>query len=363
MITARAPGKLLLLGEYAVLEGAPALVMAVDRWAEVTIENHQEGVWLFSSLPSWASPIRLSFTKDGRISAHRTVPESILRQLGPVRAVFARAWRRADWKFLGREGMRVGIDTRGFALEGSGAKLGLGSSAALTVALLAALWRVGSPVPGRVLARENLFREAFDSHRRAQKGAGSGADVAASVYGGIVRYEMGKGRASGPAIMRAPDLPRGVSLAVVWSGKPASTPYLLGQLRDFRRRDSSAYRRAMADLAETSTLGCEAYMSGDAPHFLESVERVYDRLDILGRKGGIDIISCEHREASRTVKDHGGVYKPSGAGGGDLGVAFFAKKGACENALPALRERGFRVVDLGIDRSGIVTGEDGEDED
>ncbi|PKL95245.1 MAG: ATP-binding protein, partial [Gammaproteobacteria bacterium HGW-Gammaproteobacteria-8] len=30
-ILADAPGKLLLLGEYAVLDGAPALVMAIDR--------------------------------------------------------------------------------------------------------------------------------------------------------------------------------------------------------------------------------------------------------------------------------------------------------------------------------------------
>ena len=31
---ARAPGKAMLLGEYAVLDGAPALVTAVDRYAE-----------------------------------------------------------------------------------------------------------------------------------------------------------------------------------------------------------------------------------------------------------------------------------------------------------------------------------------
>ena len=30
---ARAPGKLVLSGAYAVLEGAPALVAAVDRYA------------------------------------------------------------------------------------------------------------------------------------------------------------------------------------------------------------------------------------------------------------------------------------------------------------------------------------------
>jgi phosphomevalonate kinase len=31
-VHARAPGKVVVLGEYAVLDGAPALVLAVDRY-------------------------------------------------------------------------------------------------------------------------------------------------------------------------------------------------------------------------------------------------------------------------------------------------------------------------------------------
>ena len=37
MFVARAPGKLVALGEYAVLDGAPAVVLALDRYVEATI--------------------------------------------------------------------------------------------------------------------------------------------------------------------------------------------------------------------------------------------------------------------------------------------------------------------------------------
>ena len=39
-ITASAPGKFVLSGEYAVLDGAPAVCVAVDRRARVSIEPY-----------------------------------------------------------------------------------------------------------------------------------------------------------------------------------------------------------------------------------------------------------------------------------------------------------------------------------
>ena len=41
-MNASAPGKLFLVGEYAVLEGGPALLVPVKQRAEVTIEASNE---------------------------------------------------------------------------------------------------------------------------------------------------------------------------------------------------------------------------------------------------------------------------------------------------------------------------------
>ena len=42
-LEARAPGKLVVLGEYAVLQGAPALVLAIDRYAVAMLEPSRDG--------------------------------------------------------------------------------------------------------------------------------------------------------------------------------------------------------------------------------------------------------------------------------------------------------------------------------
>ena len=44
-----APGKVVLFGEYAVLTGAPAAVMAVDAYASVNLAASHNDQWHFSS--------------------------------------------------------------------------------------------------------------------------------------------------------------------------------------------------------------------------------------------------------------------------------------------------------------------------
>ena len=62
---ATAPAKLVFLGEYAVLEGAPALVAAVDRSVRVTVAPAEEDRWSFTSdLPSLA-PSLVTWSAEG----------------------------------------------------------------------------------------------------------------------------------------------------------------------------------------------------------------------------------------------------------------------------------------------------------
>lgn len=127
------PGKLVLLGEYAVLDGAPAIVAGVDHGVQCTI----------SSGDSIVTPGDDRFVRE----ALRGAPK--------------RRYDFQDWNPV------IGIS----------GKAGFGGSAAATVAACDA----AGPES----------HDPFWVHETVQ-GGGSGIDVFASVYGGVRRYVIGQ---------------------------------------------------------------------------------------------------------------------------------------------------------------------------
>jgi mevalonate kinase len=143
-----APGKLIVLGEYAVLDGFPAVVAAVNRRASGQFVPGREP-------ESQLVDVAVRSAKDA---------------LGPNRTALPRG--------------SVLVDTAAFSLNGT--KMGIGSSAATAaVTVGAVLEMAGLSVAD---STDLIFDVASSAHRAAQGGLGSGADVAAAVYGGLLHY-------------------------------------------------------------------------------------------------------------------------------------------------------------------------------
>ncbi len=158
-LKASAPGSLMLLGEYAVLYGKPALVCAVDKRIAVTLT------------PRTDETIEIHSASHG----HHVTTLSQLTIEKPFHFVLG-ALKHYQTRL--RRGCNIEI-TSEFS-----DKVGLGSSAAVTAATLAAIitWlniKI-SPI--------ELIRQGRTVIRQVQ-GTGSGADIAASVFGGIVGYQ------------------------------------------------------------------------------------------------------------------------------------------------------------------------------
>lgn len=324
MIRALAPGKVVLWGEYAVLTGAPALVAAVDRFAGCALEpggNH----WQCSIAGYQADTPEL--TRDLLIGARPPPGDS--------------AWR-VFWHVLQTmprdalpPGGRATFDTTDFHHHGS--KLGLGSSAALCVAVYGAACRL--------LQQQAHYNEAQRIHRALQNGAGSGIDVAAAWHGGLLRFHRA-GDGSGQASPWA--LPAELHTVFVWSGATANTTDHLARLQAWQQRGGGG------ELSELAALSSELFETSNLMAGLASYVAGLERLDQAARLG---VFSTPHRHLQQLATTAGVVYKPCGAGGGDVGAAFTMDLNTAEHFARLATEAGFLPLKLEIASHGLeVTG-------
>ncbi|MBC7443518.1 MAG: hypothetical protein H7311_13540 [Ramlibacter sp.] len=330
-----APGKLFLLGEYAVLEGAPALLTAVDRRVEVTIDDSASEAWLLTAVGLGIE--NLALQTDGALPAG-LAPQvrARLDLFDAVReAVLARASRPA------LRPLRISIDSSAFSRGGH--KLGLGSSAAVAVALTSALARAA----GLDLARGDLFHLAHAAHRSAQNGAGSGGDVAASVYGGLISYTRG----AEPVPLT---WPAKLSLMAVVTGEGSLTTRLVARVADYAAADAQRYREDMSRLAGLAARAETALV--DPAAFLGLATDYFQALALLDAHAGAGIVTERHRELQALAHREGGVFKTSGAGGGDVGLAFSLGGEPTERLSAALEAAGATVVRLGFSAPGVQEG-------
>lgn len=328
---ARAPGKLFITGEYAVLAGAPALVAAVDRYAEVRVAVHDDG-----------GGVEVDSLADGVCCAVDDADAGELPggDAGAVLAALRAA--RARVPRLGTTRIAVAVDSRPF-LHGA-LKLGLGRSAATLVAAVAALlaaFGVGD--------RAAALAVAVAAHGAFQGGHGSGADVAAAVHGGVVEVL----RHDGGIDVTPRRLPAGLTLVAGFTGESAATTPLL---RRFAQATAGAQPRALAALREVAAQAAAAVADGDAAALRDAVRRSAGLLDALGRETGLPIVTPALARLVAAAERAGAVAKPSGAGGGDCGLALADSPAQAAAVAAAWRAAGITPLALGIAAQGVAVG-------
>jgi phosphomevalonate kinase len=305
-IACSAPGKLFLGGEYAVLKGAEAVVTAVGRRAVAFPGGSDE--------------------KDSCLVA--SVREHVTRHLENTQTSFG--------------GLSpVSATSSGFTVDHH--KVGLGSSAAVAAAVTGLLFELaGAPVSQR---REDILGVATDAHRAAQGGKGSGADVAAAVHGGTIVFSM-----SGAV---EPLSLGGIRIVTVWSGRSASTSEMIGKIWAFEKERPKAHQACFEGLSAGAADFAEACRRGTPRDIIDAAATYGKLMDALGRVSGVPVITKSLRRIMNLAGSHGGAAKPSGAGGGDIAVAFFAEDEAVGSFRRECIRQELRPLDLEVDAPGL----------
>ena len=279
-----APGKLFLMGEYAVLEGAEAVVTAVNRRV--------------CARPGARAP-------DGLVAI-----------------ALSRAASR-----LGRADLaNQPIEVDSASLFAGKKKLGLGSSAAVAAAVVATALHSAEQDLSSPESRRLVLETACEAHDAFQRTRGSGADVAAATYGGMLVVRRAS---SGPPEVRPWTPPAGVHWAFLWTGSAASTKRRIWAVRRLKRLIPMSREVLFREMTQLSSRFVSRGSTDPATLF-ETMNSYADLMAMVGRLAGVPIVTPAISKVIWAARKMGGAAKPSGAGGGDFAVAALPESASLE---------------------------------
>lgn len=341
LITAKAPGKLFIAGEYAVVETSfPAILVALDKFVTCSVEPATGEIGRIYSEQYQNDYLSWRRLGDQVVVDKRDNPFSYILSAISVTEEYARALHRELRVFdlhIDSE-----LDNR------SGRKYGLGSSAAVTVATIQAFCEFYN-LPAD---KNRLFKLAAIAHFEVQ-GNGSLGDVAASVYGGWIAYHsfdrqwlaqqrqyldiMSLLSLPWPELKIEPlKAPKNLKLLIGWTGSPASTSRLVDKISIFKAKQQTEYHHFLAESKACIHRMINGFEKGDLNIIKREIRYNRTLLRKLADMSGVQIETPVLHKMVQIAEHFGGAAKSSGAGGGDCGIVAIDTQ---KDDLPAVLKR------------------------
>lgn len=218
--SAKIPGSLMLFGEHAVLHGYPAIVCTINKYINVVLT------------PRHGQKVVINSVSLGELEFDL----SDIKVMPPFKFVLT-AILNFKKQIIDGFDLKISSD---FSEQ-----VGLGSSAAVTVAVLSVIHKW---LNGKVPDNLALFKMARRIVQQVQ-GVGSGADIAASVYGGAVMYTMDP-----LTIKLLANVPQ---IKAVYSGKKIPTVVVIKKTEAMRKKHPKIFAglyKSMGNCAEQAAL-------------------------------------------------------------------------------------------------------------
>ena len=321
MVAASAPGKCILFGEHSVVYGEPAIAVAIDARVSVVLKPCQ-GSWKLGGAP--------------------------LNE------------RHPHARFL--HSQLVGDDSEPHSMVVTSELFpaaGLGSSAALSAAICAALMHREDDRDGE-LDLERISHLAHNAEAEAQSGRASPTDTSTATLGGCVLVSDRREESAEWRWTRTLDTPEGerrweihsvslpesvreVHLVVGSTGIHAPTSKMVAKVAGMLERQPDRMNE-ITRMGDLSRAGAGALAAGDLVAIGRLMDEVHDLLAGLG-------VSCpELEQLVAAARPTSLGAKLTGAGGGGCMLALTTEP---EATAEAIEMRGGRVITTSLGAPGV----------
>lgn len=344
IVRTSAPGKLILIGEHTVVYGKPALITAINKRCFATIkERTDKKIIIFSK--NYGEKITTEidgifkkfykaqddwglFIKGNDVEILKKITSSPLDYAQIIIGQFL-----DFFKIKSVGGLDLEIDSE--IPVGSG----MGSSAALAVSIISALF---------LIAKKDINKEKINEIallcERIKHGRPSGADNSSSVYGGLIRFQKDQNikLVTLESYQEAFE-----NYYIVNTGTPEeSTGEMVRRVSEFYEENPIEAERIFSEQEKLTERLLEIFRNRSYDGTGEIIKRAEENLEKLG------VVSDLTKDLIRKIEKNGGFSKVCGGGGrrnkSGIILIFSHNLQLLNNVL-----KSFEAEQLKLDQSGL----------
>ncbi|MGC9982863.1 MAG: hypothetical protein ABSF35_04430 [Polyangia bacterium] len=227
----------------------------------------------------------------------------------------------------------------------NGEAIAFDTTPAIAVATAAAVFETaGQSINER---KDEILVVAEAAHRAIHPGTSAEGELAAALYGGLIKVVVQA--AAAPRIEALPP-PSELHLVVLQTGQALFPAGWLASVQQFAGRERTAYAQIIDELLEQASRFAADLSKGNATAAIASAERYGRCLTQLAAAASVPLQSEAFLQAAALAKEIGGIAKTTNYG--DLGIAMFATPEAANLFARACRPS-LIAIPLDLDRSGV----------
>jgi hydroxymethylglutaryl-CoA reductase len=298
---ATAHGKVILLGEHAVVYNSHAIAAPIPLAIQARIHPGENGVDLL--IPRWGVEEKLQKGIKHKYSIYESL-DLILNRLG-----------------LADRDMKVEI------FPHIPRAAGLGGSAALAVAIIRALAKYYQ----LNLTNEEVSELAYQSELIAH-GSASGIDNTLATYGKFILFRKGQ-----PVVLKELNVPHPLPIVIGLSGVESLTAKMVAKVKEGREQNKNLYDHIFDEINNLTLKAAKAIEKGE-------MQKLGEYMNInQGFLNALQVSSPELEEIIAIARKNGAVgAKLTGAGGGGAAIALCPENAA--KVANAIRKAGYNTV-------------------
>ena len=299
-------GKVILLGEHAVVYGRQAIAAPIPLAIRSKIEDAKKGVTLI--IPRWGIEQKIHEKSDYPDSFQNNMIGIIIEKLG-----------------LSNQPMRIEV------FPNVPRAMGLGGSAAMAVAIIRAIdrhYRLG-------LSDETVNALVFECEKVAH-GTPSGIDNTVATYGKFLLYRSGTPPHVRELLVRKP-----IPMVIGLSGVESLTAKMVARVRQSWERNTKLYEHIFDEIELLVLQGLDAIEAYD-------LEQLGALMNVCqGYLTALQVSSWEIEELVQIARDNGALgAKLTGGGGGGSVIALCPDK--ADQVIKAMQEAGYQGMEVQI---------------